>query len=336
MTSASATSSERHAWPSELTPVFERFVTVEFATLTRHGAPITWPVTPFPGRSTIDVSTGLVYPSKAERARRDPRVALLFSSPTGSGLDAAPTVLVQGLATVRDGDLQHNLDRYLDVALDKVPDAYAGVPPSVLARFLDWYWPRIWIEVTPLRIAWWAAGEPDARPSTWAAPDGTAAPPSDPAPRGPTPGPWAPVPSDLPTRLAEALTLGMPVVTTTEADGWPLPVRVRDVRRLGPTALELVPPPGITVVGGPVCLTFHRHPERFDRQDNAVFVGTAAALDSGHVLVEVERALGDFSLPGGRIRRLLALVRARRQLRPRLFAEAGRRGQPVPTVRLRT
>jgi hypothetical protein len=54
-----------------------RFVTTEYASLTTSGRPITWPVTPFRGDTgtTIDVSTGVTYPLKAERARRDPRVA---------------------------------------------------------------------------------------------------------------------------------------------------------------------------------------------------------------------------------------------------------------------
>jgi hypothetical protein len=82
-------------WPTEVSELFDRPITCEYASLTRSGAPITWPVTPYaaPGGGTLDVSTGVTYPSKAERARRDPRVALLFSEPTGSGLpdgDRAP------------------------------------------------------------------------------------------------------------------------------------------------------------------------------------------------------------------------------------------------------
>src|SRR5215208_5843994 len=91
-------------WPAEVLPVFEKAITCEWATLTKAGAPVTWPVTPYLGEdgSTIDVSTGLTYPAKADRARRNPKVALLFSDPTGSGLQDPPVVLVQGMATVRD------------------------------------------------------------------------------------------------------------------------------------------------------------------------------------------------------------------------------------------
>lgn len=334
-TIATTTATVRSPWPSPLTPVFARFLTTEFATLTRAGAPITWPVTPYVGAGTIDVTAGLAYPSKAERARHDPRVALLFSWPAGSGLRQPDTVLVQGLATVRDADLQSNVDRYLEVAFDKVPDAYAGVPPIVLERLMDWYWPRVWVHVTPVRIAWWPAGDLSRTPLTWSAPAGTSAPASDPAPRGESAGVWtAPIP-DVAARLGGALELGAPVLTTTDAHGWPLPLRTRAVRRVGATRLEVQLPAGTTVEVGPVCVTFHDHPERFDRQRNAVLVGTAEpTAQPGVVVVSVDRALGDFSLPGSPVARARGLLRTRRVLRPRVRLEAARRGQPIPVVRI--
>src|SRR3712207_6603042 len=89
-------------WPEPLLPVFDRAVTVEYTSLTRAGAPVTTPLTPFLGQDgrTLDVSTGVAYPTKAERARRNAKVCLLFSDAVGSGLDAPPVVLVQGLASV--------------------------------------------------------------------------------------------------------------------------------------------------------------------------------------------------------------------------------------------
>ena len=80
------------AWPAELTAVFERSITAEYATLTRAGSPVTVPTTPYIGSNgaTIDVSTGLTYPAKAERARRDPRVCLLFADPVGAACTSRP------------------------------------------------------------------------------------------------------------------------------------------------------------------------------------------------------------------------------------------------------
>jgi len=133
------------------------------------------------GGTTLDVSTGLTYPAKAERARGNPKVALLYSDPVGSGLEEAPVALVQGLATVRDADLQANTDRYVCLSLAKLRAVYEGQPRFVL-RSLTWYFARIWMEVTPMRILWWPLGHLGEPPRGWRAPAGTPAPPSDPAP----------------------------------------------------------------------------------------------------------------------------------------------------------
>ena len=90
--------------PEDVQAVFDRFITTELTTVDRRGQPITWPVTPYytPGGPCISLTTGLGYPKKANDARANPMVALLFSDPTGCGLDDPPMVLVQGSADVDD------------------------------------------------------------------------------------------------------------------------------------------------------------------------------------------------------------------------------------------
>src|ERR671932_2783589 len=109
--------------PAEVQKVFDRFITTEYTTIDRKGQPIAWPVTPYysPGDPCIDVTTGLGYPKKAEDARANPKVALLFSDPTGSGLENPPQVLVQGTADVDDRDLDANRERYGRESLEKLP-----------------------------------------------------------------------------------------------------------------------------------------------------------------------------------------------------------------------
>src|SRR5918998_4890030 len=88
--------------PAEVQQVFADFITTEYTTVDRRGRPICWPVTPYyrPGDPCIDVTTALGYPKKALDARANPKVALLFSDPTGCGLEAPVQVLVQGIADV--------------------------------------------------------------------------------------------------------------------------------------------------------------------------------------------------------------------------------------------
>src|SRR4051794_18207304 len=109
--------------PPEVQRVFERFITTEYTTVDASGQPITWPVTPYykAGTETIDVNTGIGYPKKADDAERNPKVSLLFSDPTGSGIDAPPAVLVQGPAEVDYRDLDANRERYFRESGEKLP-----------------------------------------------------------------------------------------------------------------------------------------------------------------------------------------------------------------------
>src|SRR3954462_7784404 len=88
--------------PAELVPLVEDYLACEFVTINRSGTPIAWPTVPLynrtagthplttrpPGPFTLPPSIG--YPTKAFNIRRNPRVALLFSDPTGSGRRSPP------------------------------------------------------------------------------------------------------------------------------------------------------------------------------------------------------------------------------------------------------
>jgi hypothetical protein len=325
------------AWPDELLEVFERSVTAEYASLTRSGTPVTVPTTPYRGGggTTLDVSTGLTYPAKAERARREPRVCLLFADPVGSGLTDPPVVLVQGLATVRDADLQANTDRYVRLSAAKLPEATKGQPRFVLKR-LAWYYARIWVEVTPLHMWWWPSRALDVPARVWNAPEGTAAPLSDPAPSGSQPSAWLqPPPSWRAVAEEAARRLSLHDVTVVGANGFPLCLPTRRTELLDDGFRLYLGSGAPAVAPGPACLTMHAHPEAFTRQENRTIVGTVEDGDvAGTVRFRAERALADWSLAGGRVRMGVGFLAKGRRLAPRLEAEARRRFQPVPVVRL--
>jgi Pyridoxamine 5'-phosphate oxidase len=83
--------------PQQVQNVFARFATATLTTVEAGGRPAIASVEArySPGDPCIDVSA---------RAA-DPKVALLFCEPAGSGLEGAPQVLVQGTAQAGEGDL---------------------------------------------------------------------------------------------------------------------------------------------------------------------------------------------------------------------------------------
>lgn len=320
-------------WPADLAELFERSITCEYASLTRAGAPITIPTTPYVGRGTLDVSTGITYPAKAERARRNPKVALLFADPIGVGMSDAPVVLVQGHAAVRDADLQANTDRYVRVAAEKLPEVTKGQPKLLLRRFA-FYYARMWIEITPLRIRRWADRDLTQEPQQWSLDSAPRLPESDPAPPGRQPPAWKEPPHEWREIAAQALrTLPLVDLTVVDDAGYPacLPVTAGELTgddvslRIGSGAPELV--------AGPACLTVHTHNERFTTQENHTLVGELELGPEGPLL-HVKRALANWSITGSRGRITIDFLKNGSRLRPRLKAEVARRGQPVPRVNL--
>jgi hypothetical protein len=89
------------------------------------------------------------------------------------------------------------------------------------------------------------------------------------------------------------------------------------------------------MAAGPACLTLHAHAERFTGQENRTIMGSAEpGSETGVVSFRAERALADWSITGGRPRSAVGFLAKGRRLGPRLRAEAQRRFQPVPEVRL--
>lgn len=154
--------------PQPILRVVREFRTCEFSTLAKDGAPITWPTLPFwdAERGVFIVTTSIALDQKARNVRRDGKVALLFSEPTGSGLSRPPAVLVQGDAVAPD-EVSTAIDGFeeaLKMVYRRQP-ASALYSSNPLTRYLfDWYYMRLTITVTPRRICWWPEGDFSRRP----------------------------------------------------------------------------------------------------------------------------------------------------------------------------
>jgi hypothetical protein len=288
--------------PQDVQQVFDRFITTEYTTIDRRGQPITWPVTPYyePGAVTIDVTTGLGYPKKADDAAANPQVSLLFSDPTGCGLEDPPAVLVQGTAIVDDRDLDANRERYARESLEKLPAAKDKMPPKPLQRMLGWYFTRIYVKVRPERVWVWrdgCTGEPElldahleeVRSGHDEEPDAEHAAPQE---REPV---WD-------ERIDElGSTYDTAVVSLVAPDGFPfsarVPVRVdREANRI---RLDQ-PPGGAPMQPGLACLVAHVHDAEFNFQKNFQVRGDLVEDDQGWSIVPA-KLIGGLEVPESQV-----------------------------------
>jgi hypothetical protein len=313
--------------PEDVRECFERFVTTEYTTIDAAQQPITWPVTPYyaQGQPTIDLTTGIGLPKKADDAARNPRVALLFSDPTGSGLERPAEVLVQGTARIDDADLDANAERYLRESVSKLPATKRMHPPKLIRDRLRWYYARIYIRVRPERVFVWREGDPEVEPEIHDAhiEEVRSGHVEEPAvAHAPATGgtvPWDDRIQELGTRYPEA------VLSWVAPDGFPLAVRLpialhRAARRI---RLE-VEPAGLPLTEGRVCLTAHSHGPGFEWQENFQVRGDLVRGETAWELVP-HKLIGGFELPKG-VTRIRDFVRRHRRFHDTAKRRLAKRG----------
>ena len=156
--------------PADAEAILRRYRTCEFTTFGKDGAPSTWPLCArwLPdGRFLLTTSIGL--PQKAFNIRRNPQVSLSFSEPTGSGVSKPGAVLVQGRAVCEDR---------IVTDMSSIPELTLYFRETIFARqtsgkmmsswlgrrWMDWYYMRLLIYVTPERMFYWPTRDFAAEP----------------------------------------------------------------------------------------------------------------------------------------------------------------------------
>jgi Pyridoxamine 5'-phosphate oxidase len=314
--------------PPEVQRVFDSFITTEYTTIDRRGQPISWPLTPYyrPGDSCIDVTTGLGYPKKANDALANPKVALLFSDPTGSGIEDPPQVLVQGTADVDDRDLTANRERYTRESVEKLPVNKQRLPPKPLRGLFDWYFTRIYMHVRPERVYVWPDCDATREPRLFDAhleevrSGHDEEPPAGHAPAEGGTVEWDARMDELGSRYPSA------VLSLVAPDGFPFSVRVpisvdRSTRkiRIGAGALGLPVQPGLA------CITAHDHHPRFLWQRNFQVRGDLVEDEGGWTMIPHRIIGGLESPPGSALQNYRLNFRKMLHYRKRAKAELRRR-----------
>lgn len=304
------------------------------STLTRSGVPITDPLAHIwdPQRPGIDYGTGLSYPAKADRARSNPHVGILFHDQTHTG----PLIAVAADATVLDSDLQANTDRWVAFRLDR---EIAGLEqqdkPAERWQDAVFYWVRLFVNCTPKAVYWWRDGRLDEPPDRWHAPADVAAPLSDPTPNGsPTVATNAPAPpwEELAQRLLRH-EQPAPYLTLVTEDGYPLPFWTRGAEIVRSGFRIDVPNGAPWPLRGKGCLSFES--QGFGALVRGSFVG-AVEQDGNDVIFHVDHAIPFhpiMKIMGELTSHLFPPADVRTRQMARLHAELARRGATMPIVR---
>ncbi|OQR64524.1 pyridoxamine 5'-phosphate oxidase [Streptomyces maremycinicus] len=244
------------------TGVLDAYRTCEFVTLGRDGTPLAWPTAVRRREDgTLLLTTSLAFAQKALNIRRDGRVALLFSDPTGSGLDHPPQIFVGGRAECPDQIMTgpQGAEDYWRMLFERQPHSrsYVSAP---MRRLMDWYYLRLLITVTPEQVI--------ERPPLPALPL-----PGPPGTRGRNPLPGA-------DRLA---AFPSAVLAARDASGAPVLARTRPVPTGDGFALDV--PSDCAATPGPASLLVHRHDDRLDHMDNALVRGELRTVGDRRLLV---------------------------------------------------
>jgi pyridoxamine 5'-phosphate oxidase-like protein len=145
--------------PAEVAAVLRSYYTCEVTTANAKGQPMTWPALAYYDEATGEIyfSVSIAFPVKAQNARKSPQVSLLYSDPTGSGLDQPPAVLVQGDATVAEIlEVTPHTKALSKLALQRQPDSGRFQTSGLARRLFSWYlFKRIGITVRPRRLTVW-------------------------------------------------------------------------------------------------------------------------------------------------------------------------------------
>ncbi|WP_326552595.1 pyridoxamine 5'-phosphate oxidase family protein [Micromonospora sp. NBC_01813] len=304
----------------ELSDTMDAYRTCEFATLTRDGTPIAWPTAALRRPDgTLLVTTSLAFAQKALNVRRDPRVALLFSDRTASGLpDDAPAILVQGRADCPQEIVTSpaGAEEYWAMLFARQPHSRKYLVPP--ARWLmGWYYTRLLITITPQHVST-AAAAPAGTGAAEASAAGTA-----------DSGAAAESGADAGPLLGTGIFDRFPsaVLAARDDAGVPVLTRVRPTAADGGWALPATDGPRI--VPGPASLLVHRHDDRLDGLRNVGLRGELTETADGWLL-RPQRLVD----PGatGSVREAVNTLRGARR---RTASYLDRRGLTAPPVRWR-
>ncbi|MGY1495152.1 pyridoxamine 5'-phosphate oxidase family protein [Streptomyces sp. QTS52] len=243
--------------------VLDAYRTCEFVTLGRDGAPVVWPAAVRrQADGTLLLTTSLAFSQKALNVRRDGRVGLLYSDPTGSGFDRAPQIFVSGRAVCPDDIMTgpEGAEDYWRMLFERQPHSRSYLAPGV-RRLMDWYYLRLLITVTPELVV--------VRPPLASLPASRSAAGNGPA--------------SVPLGAAQLARCPSAVLAACDRTGAPLLARTRPVAT--DAGFTVTVPSDWAGTAGPASLLVHRHDAQLNHMRNTLVRGVLQQAGEEWLLV---------------------------------------------------
>lgn len=146
--------------PGEVVELIESALVTELSVARPDGRVMTYPLIPMWDGERMVLTSSVLFSRKLEHIKAEPRVALSFSDPAALG-GRADRATIQGSARVIDGDPHTDWERVLPLWSAKEPVILQYLKARVAFPL---FFERAVIEVTPLRVLYWADGDTSRAP----------------------------------------------------------------------------------------------------------------------------------------------------------------------------
>ena len=156
--------------PPAVDAVLRKALVAELTVVGQSGQPITHPLIPLWDGERIYMTSSVLFSKKVEHIKRNPKVSVAITDPTGTG-GILTRCTIQGDARIVEDDPHESWAEVLPLWRAKEPaiDMFLG------KRFaLPLFFERSLIEITPRTIMYWADGDVAKPPERVLAPEAVA------------------------------------------------------------------------------------------------------------------------------------------------------------------
>lgn len=151
--------------PDEVEEVLNAALVGEFTVVGPNGRPITHPMIPLYDGSRLWLHSSVLFSKKLAHVRANPKVSLAITDLGAThGEPLRHRILVQGDATVLEGDVHKDWERIMPLWTAKEPIVTMFFAKRVA---LPLFWERALIEVVPRRVLLWEGGRTDLPPKVF-------------------------------------------------------------------------------------------------------------------------------------------------------------------------